>query len=112
VLPQWVELMLPEPQTLQEIRLTFDTNLSRPLAFTYNERLHARVIDGPQPETVRDYRIEVANGDEWETLLTVRGNHQRQRVHAFPPRSARRVRVIVEATNGAPQASIFEVRLY
>ncbi len=111
-LPQWVELTLPEPCTLQEVRLTFDTGLTRPLAFTYYEHLQARMIEGPQPETVRDYRIEVANGDAWETLVEVRGNYQRQRVHAFAPRVVRRVRITVDATNGARQAGIFEVRLY
>ena len=111
-LPQWLRLDLPGRQLIHEIRLTFDTNLSRPLALTYYEHLQERIVQGPQPETARDYRIEVLEDGEWRTLERVEGNYQRLRVHHIAPRPVDAVRVVVEATNGAPQARLFEVRIY
>ena len=111
-LPQWIELELPAAALLNEIRLTFDTGLDRPLALTYYEHLQARMVWGPQPETVRDYRVELREGGVWRHLLRVEGNYQRQHVHRFAPQPAEAVRIVVEATNGLPWARLFGVRVY
>jgi hypothetical protein len=63
------------------------------------------------PECVRDYRLEIANGD-WTPLLDVAGNYQRRRVHRFDPVTSDRLRLAALATNGGPSARIYEVRVY
>jgi hypothetical protein len=42
----------------------------------------------------------------------VAGNFQRRRIHDFPPTEATKVRLDVLATNGAPTARVYEVRVY
>ena len=74
---------------------------------------NAHIIRGPQPETVRDYTVEVEKPDGQRVeVARVTGNHQRLRRHAFEPVAAAAVRIRITATNGAEQARIYEVRCY
>jgi hypothetical protein len=67
----------------------------------------------PQPETVRDYRIESFDGAGWRELLAVNGNYQRRRVHGLShPISTCAIRLQVLATNGIDHARVFEIRAY
>jgi len=104
-LPQYVELELDEPHRIACVHLTFDTNLSR------TNRAMPPLFQAP--ECVRDYQIlaETAGGG-WQSVARVRGNYQRKRVHRFAPVDTDRIRVLLEATNGAPNARIYEVRVY
>ena len=67
----------------------------------------------PQPETVRDYTIEAKCADGWQSLVDVKGNYQRRRVHKVKPSGdVSALRVTVTATNGLDHARIFEIRAY
>ncbi len=104
-LPQWVELEWPEPTRVAEAHVAFDTNVSR-----------APFLMKPapfrSPECARDYALLADVDGRWETLVEVRGNYQRRRRHRFPPVATRRVRLRIDATNGAAQARVYEIRLY
>ncbi|HWQ55453.1 MAG TPA: FAD-dependent oxidoreductase [Bryobacteraceae bacterium] len=97
-LPAWLELKWERPQSLNLVQLTFDTDSNRrstlPL-FRY-------------PDCVRDYRLEL----DGRTVASVEGNYQRRRVHRFPEVQGTRLRLTVDATNGASMARVFEVRVY
>jgi len=107
-LPQWVELIWPEPVRLAEIELIFDTGFHRPLMLTASDQRAYWGVRGPQPETVRDYRIEADD----KAVAEARGNYLRLRRHRFEPVTCRRLRVIVTATNGAPDARLFRIGAY
>ncbi|HEV2124337.1 MAG TPA: FAD-dependent oxidoreductase, partial [Chloroflexota bacterium] len=47
----WIQLEWPEPVTLGEVRLTFDTGFARPLTLTMSDHHTAKTIRAPQPET-------------------------------------------------------------
>jgi len=111
-LPQQLELDFGRTAQIQEIHLTFDTGLTRPLSLSQSDAFTARMIRGPQPEAVRDYTVEVVGPEGRRTIVEISGNHQRKRIHRFTPVDARGVRLIVRATNGAPSARVFEVRAY
>jgi hypothetical protein len=67
----------------------------------------------PQPETVRDYRIEGEVQGRWVCLESITGNHQRRRVHPLAPGHAvAAVRIVVTATHGLDHARICELRCY
>lgn len=101
-LPQWIRLDFPEAVEMREIRLTFDSDLE------FNA-WRFRVAE----ELVRDYDIEcTVDGRTWVKLVEERGNFQRHRVHAISPVKAKALRVTVRATHGAPEANIFEIRVY
>jgi hypothetical protein len=114
-LPAWLELRWTAPVAVREVQLVFDTGLHRFLTLSqadgYTRRMH---WGAPQPETVRDYRVELEQpSGGWRTLATERGNYQRRRVHRLAEAAAARaVRITVEATNGNDHARICEVRIY
>jgi hypothetical protein len=101
-LPAWIELRWTKPVAFNTIQLTFDTNMNRrvrrPL-FRY-------------PECVRDYLLELHDGRRWVLLHEERDNYMRRRVHTFERHTATRLRLTVLATNGVPNARIYEVRVY
>lgn len=113
-LPAWLELRWPNAVRFTEVQLIFDTGQHRFLTLSqadgYTRRMH---WGAPQPETVRDYRLEVETADGWRTVYREQGNYQRRRVHRLTgPAVTTALRLVVEATNGLDHARVFEVRVY
>lgn len=111
-LPQHLELAWPEPVKLREIHLTLDTGFERPLCLTNSDSFTAKMVRGPQPETVRDYDLLARIGGEWRLLHAERGNYQRKRVHRVQAEGVEALRLVIRATHGVPEARVFEVRVY
>lgn len=111
-MPQWLELHFREPKRIREVHLTFDTGLNRELTLSFSDWVNRRMVWGPQPETVRDYELQVLYGDSAKTVVKVEGNYQRKRVHRFEPHLATGICLVVHATNGDKSARVFEVRVY
>ncbi|MEO6983603.1 MAG: FAD-dependent oxidoreductase [Edaphobacter sp.] len=104
-LPQSLTLAWGIPQKISEVDLTFPGHLLR--------EYHAYAPFYRDPQCVKDYDLQIEIGDGWETLIEVRGNYQRQRRHFFDrPVMAKKIRVMVLATNGDPSAAIYEIRIY
>lgn len=113
-LPQWIELIFKDPNVIDEIHLTWNTGLHRPLSLSHSDVFTEKMIRGPQPETAKDYKIILgpSAGEKNKVILSVKNNHQRKRIHTFQPTLVSKVRIIVQSTNGSPSAQLFEVRLY
>lgn len=103
-LPQTLTLKLKRPSRVSEIRITFDNNLGRGVRNTPPLFV--------APELARDYDVDALVRGRWKGLVSVKGNRARHRVHAFSPVRAEAVRLRILATNGAPEARVYEVRLY
>jgi len=104
-LPQSLTLAWELSQTISEVDLTFPGHLLR--------EYHAYAPFYRDPQCVKDYDLQIEIGDRWETLIEVRGNYQRQRRHVLDrPVTAKKMRVMVLATNGDPSAAIYEIRIY
>ncbi len=100
---------------MAELQLVFDTGLHRFLTLSQADGYTARMEWGrPQPETVRDYRIEAETAAGWRHVHTETGNYRRRRVHRLPEPLAgvAALRITVLATNGLDHARICEVRVY
>jgi hypothetical protein len=113
-LPAWIELRWEQPVRPREIVLVFDTGLHRLLTLSqadgYTQKMH---WGRPQPETVRDYTIEIEDSAAWKEVAAVQDNYQRRRAHHFDDAPAiRALRIVVHATNGLDHARILEVRVY
>jgi hypothetical protein len=66
-----------------------------------------------QPETVKDYWIEVEQAGAWTKVHSENNNYQRRRVHRLSQAAAvNALRITVTATNGITEARICEVRVY
>ena len=113
-LPAWLELRWPAPVNFSEVQLTFDTGQHRFLTLSqadgYTRRMH---WGEPQPETVRDYVLEIETADGWRAVHREAGNYQRRRVHRpTTPVTTAALRIVVAATNGLDHVRILEVRVY
>jgi len=111
-MPQSIELRFKKLERVSEVQLVFDTGLSRPRTLSHSDRFVARMIQGPQPETVRDYKVQLLEGDSAKTVAEITGNHQRKRIHSFNTQTANGIRLVVNATNGDQSARVFEIRAY
>jgi len=107
-LPAWIELRWTKPQRIRTVEITFDTGFKRQLTLSAQESQQVNLLRAPQPETVRDYRV-LCGG---RPVAEVMGNFQRKRRHSFAPVDADTVRIEIAASNGDPDAKIFEVRCY
>ena len=99
-LPQWLEVELSEFREIDTIYVTFDTNLDR------------MPEQGPVPECVQEYRLQVYDGTGYCEVAHVRNNYQRRRIHRFASLVASKVRLVVEKTNGVAEARVYEIRAY
>ena len=101
-LPAWIRLDWDKPQTLSQVRLTFDSDLAT--------KHPARPMP---PQLVKAYRLEVSpDGTTWQTVAAEGENRVRHRIHDFPATSAKAVRLTVLETYGAEAARVFEIRAY
>jgi hypothetical protein len=109
----WVQLNWAKPLAITQVQLTFDTGFQRPLTLTHQDSYNAKMIRGPQPETVRDYELIAidATGNQ-APLVRVVGNYQRLNRHHFASAEMKSLRLRITATNGSEIASVFEIRCY
>jgi glycine/D-amino acid oxidase-like deaminating enzyme len=105
----WIELRFAAPVLVTEVHLTFDTGFERFLTLTASDHFNRKIQRGPQPEVAKEYRLMA--GDEVVTHET--SNWQRKRIHRFDlPLLTDRLRLQVDATHGASEARLFEMRIY
>lgn len=112
--PCAIQLDWTAPVVPGEIQLIFDTGLHRHLTLSHHDGYTAKMHWGrPQPETIRDFRIEGKVAEEWISLAEVNDNYQRRFVwHSESPRGITSLRITVKATNGVDHARLCEVRVY
>ena len=106
---QWIELAWSTPVDVREIHLTFDTEFTRELTLSPSDWVTKKLVRGPQPETVKDFSILL----DGKAAATVKGNYSRKAVIKLDKStSARTLRLEVTATNGVPEARVFEIGVY
>ena len=111
-LPQQIKLRLPTSKRITEVHLVFDTGLNRQLTLSHSDATNHKQIRGPQPETVRDYDLELLHGESSMTVARINSNYQRKRIHHFEPTAADGILLRVHATNGSAEVRVFEIRAY
>jgi hypothetical protein len=113
-LGSWIALEWEKPQRIGELQITFDTGFPRELTLTSSDSINRGIVRAAQPETVRDYTVQVrkAGAADWTAVETVTGNFQRLRRHRLPAGEIDAVRVQATATNGSDSVRVFELRCY
>lgn len=105
----WVAFDFGRPEKLRELRLVFDSDLSRS---THNMVPYYTLSPqgfAPPPGIVRSFRVEVDRGDgAWEELALVRENHQRL-VRLPLDAVARALRFTALSTWGSPGVRVFSI---
>jgi hypothetical protein len=104
-LEQWLELEWNEAQRVGTVELTFPGHLIR--------EYHAYAPFYRDPQCAKRYRLEAWEDGGWVTVSRAGDNYQRRRVHRLEqPVVTRKLRVVIEATNGDPAAAVYEIRCY
>ena len=100
-----------EPVAANCVCLRFDTNFGKELTITLSDAIRRRQRPFP-PELVRDFGVMLCLGNKTVYSCEVQGNIQRCRDIRFPRQTFDRLDIRLRATHGAPDASVFEVRVY
>ncbi|GGD91391.1 FAD-dependent oxidoreductase [Paenibacillus nasutitermitis] len=104
----WIALNWDKAVKVNEIHITFNDDVNEDLINLHHHRTEFDVI----PELVKDYRVEVYDSGNWNSLLEVKGNRQRKRKHILENGvQTRQLRLVVEQTNGTAYAEIVEIRV-
>ena len=109
---EWLMLTLPEARTLQQIRLTFDSNFNYPIKITLSNKRRAQQRIGVPPELVREYRVRLWCDGYVVAERAVTDNNQRLNVLDFGGIAADAVECIFTATNGCEDVRVFAVDGY
>ncbi|MDD4745511.1 MAG: FAD-dependent oxidoreductase [Eubacteriales bacterium] len=106
-------LKLARTAAVSSVRLTLDPNLSEERCISVSKAFIDKEPRGVAPELLKDYEINILHEGTVRWHKQVRDNHQRLNVLDLPEAvTADEVQIRITATNGAPDAHIFEVRIY
>lgn len=109
----WLELQWDEPVSLRKITLVLDTGLHRFFTFTLQDSLHEKIVWGPQPETLKTFRLlarTAGDSDDWSEIAYVTDNYARQLCFDAQLDNVVRLRLEVMETNGLDHARVVELR--
>ena len=107
-----LNLQLQQKATVSQVRLTFDSNFNYAIKLTMSGKRQKQQRIGTPPELVKDYTVTLWDGDRKVAEKTVCNNVQRANIVDFEPVVCDKVTVTIHATNGAEDASVYEVRIY
>lgn len=110
--PAVLSLCWEKPLKVRELRLTFDSNLSREIMPSIGRIVRERQVKGLPEELVRDYVIRAKQNDRIVWEQTVCNNGQRLRIHPMENIECDCITIHVTRTYSCENARIFEVRVY
>ncbi|TVY09187.1 FAD-dependent oxidoreductase [Paenibacillus cremeus] len=108
----WIELEWETPVSLSEITIVLDTGMHRRVTLTHDEALQKQLVWGPQPETLKEFRVLAECQQVKAQVMHIKDNYQRQVTCQTQLEQVRKLRVEVWGTNGLDHARIFEIRCY
>lgn len=107
-----VSLTLSKTAKISQVRLTFDTNLSRPLKITLSSKRMKEQQIGVPAELVKDYKVTLWKDGNPVASKEITDNYLRLNAVDFDSVLCDKITVTVIATNGISNARIFEIRAY
>lgn len=111
--PAWLQCEWPVEEEASEIRLVFDTGLHRHLTLSHHDGYTSKMLWGrPQPETVRDFDLEIRREGQWRLLAAVRDQHRRLFIHREEgPVRFDALRITVHRSHGLDHARIVSLQI-
>lgn len=108
---EWISLSLKEKKKVNEVRLTFDPDLSEERCISVSKAFLEKEPIGVAKQLVKDFKVELLLDGKVVAEKTINGNYQRLRIVEIKG-EADEVKVSVLSTNGDKDARIFEIRIY
>lgn len=107
-----IEIALAAPAKLTEMHIKSDSNLSREITISINDKVIGRQSKQTPPEILRACRVRLMQGDICVHEMQLAGLYQRFTRHALPGIACDRVIIDRMETHGAEEIRLFEIRLY
>ncbi len=107
-----LSLALAAPAKVRTVQLTLDSNFDLEKKITLSSRRQNQQVVGIPAELLRDFDIVLYRNGQVVDTKEIRGNYQRLCRVAFNGTECDTVELRVLATNGTPDARVFEVRIY
>lgn len=107
----WIELEWKSPVDIETLTLVMDSGLHRFLTMSHQASLQERMEWGAQPETWKEFKLQVERAGIWEDIEHVTDNYQRQLEFALNLKDVNRLRIENISTNGLDHARLMELRL-
>jgi len=108
---QSVLLTWEQPQNVNKVQLTFDSDLSSEIMISLSEWHHVRQSRTIPETLIKDYKVSCLLAGNIVEEKTVKGNHQRMNEIELDS-TCDAIRITVTQTNGCEEARICEVRVY
>jgi hypothetical protein len=108
----WIELAFENKISPKEVRIKFDSNLSKEIMVSLTHSVRNRQQEGTPKEIVKDYDIEFYDGEVLVAAKKVRDNHRRFSCTKVDEVNCNRIRVKPLNTWGDEKISIYEIRVY
>lgn len=110
---QWLRLAWDAPVSLTQVRVTLDPDLSEERCISVSKAFLDKEPVGVPASLLRDYTVTAYRAGRAVWSRRVEGNYQRLNVLDLPEAvEADCLELRAEATNGCPEARVFEVRAY
>jgi hypothetical protein len=105
-------LALAASAKVRTVQLTLDSNFDLEKKITLSSRRQNQQVVGIPAELLKDFDVVLYRNGEVVAEKQVRGNYQRLCRVAFDAAECDTVAIRALATNGTPDARVFEVRIY
>jgi hypothetical protein len=109
---EWLTVSLKNTARVREVQLTFDSNFDLEKKITLSSRRQKQQVTGVPAELVKDFDLILTRDGREVAKKEIRGNYQRLCRVFTDPTECDTVTLRVLATNGTPDARVFEVRIY
>ena len=98
---------------MKEVILRFDSDLSSEIFVSINKKQLEDQETGVPTCLVKDYRLEFLCADQIVYQIRETDNYLRHRIHKLQDYIVcDRIKLLIQNTNGQPEAGVFEIRVY
>lgn len=109
---QYIELSWGKLQKIRDVEITFDSGLNRHLRLSGEYGTMRNQKRGAQPEMLKEYVVELYNGNSLVKKEEITNNILRKVVHSFEGLNVDRVRLVAQKAHQDENARVFEIRCY
>lgn len=110
---EWLEISFSELVDVSEVRIVFDSNLSREITISISEINLANQLKGTPPELVKEYVLELFKDDKLVASWKKTDNHQRLNIQKCGETiKCNKIKLTCYSTNGSGDITVFGLDAY